>query len=314
MIQPDRVLPYSGHWLDRAGSLRSDPQWINAVLARPDAQVLALWRDQCLMRGPQAATLSVADAQAALATAGELVFLGLDGDAGIFAADLSALEEPHAFALSGASALREVRGLVGTLSRSEAAILAYARGILHWHGNQRFCGACGGDTEHRHGGHLRVCRRSGCGKLLFPRLEPAVIVLVEAPGMPRRCLLVRHKDRAAGVYSTLAGFVEVGESLEDAVRREVAEEAGIQVDTVTYQASQAWPFPAGLMIGFRARVVAGAIAVNGDELEEARWFTHAELGELMAARGGEHRLFNDDSIEKVLIESWMSESHPLENK
>ena len=143
-----------------------------------------------------------------------------------------------------------------------------------------------------------MCRDNRCGKLLFPRIEPAVIVLVEAPGAPRRCLLGRHQGAAAGVYATLAGFVEIGESLEDAVRREVAEEAGVQVGAVTYQASQAWPFPAGLMVGFRARAISAAIAADHHELAEARWFTRDELCE-QAAGSGPRSLFNQDSIEKI---------------
>ncbi|HVK25757.1 MAG TPA: NAD(+) diphosphatase, partial [Actinokineospora sp.] len=153
-----------------------------------------------------------------------------------------------------------------------------------------------------HGGHLRTC--GGCKKLLFPRIEPAVIVLVE---FGDRCLLGRHRGAAENAFSTLAGFVEIGESLEDAVRREVAEEAGVTVGGVVYRASQAWPFPAGLMLGFRAVATSPDIRVDLDELIEARWFTRAEVVALQAEHiaAGTDR---GDSIERYLVDRWLAEA------
>ena len=271
---------------------------------------MPLWRDRCVVRDDRRTPieLEAPDAAEVLGAAGNVVFLGLEGEAGVFAADLSPIEESRAIAMCGGAALVDVRGLVGSVTAQHAAVLAYARGLLYWHRHQRFCGLCGGATESRQGGHLRACRGAGCGKQLFPRIEPCVIVVVEAPGLPRRCLLGRHRGAAEGVYSTLAGFVEVGESLEDTVRREVFEEAGVRVDDVVYQGSQSWPFPSGLMIGFRARAVSDAIAVDVEELVEARWFTQAEI-DILAAEREPRRLFNDDSIEKFLIEHWMREPH-----
>lgn len=305
----DHVLPYSGRWLDRASSQRRDPRWIAATLARPRSRVIPLWRDRCMVGVDRRTPIELVTPAAAevLDAASDVVFLGLDGEEGVFAADLSGREEARALAMCGAGEVVDVRRLVGSLTVRRAAELAYARGVLYWHRHQRFCGLCGGETERRDGGHLRVCRGASCGKQLFPRIEPCVIVLVEAPGPPRRCLLGRHRGAAEGVYSTLAGFVEIGESLEDAVRREVAEEAGVRLDTVSYQGSQAWPFPSGLMIGFRARAASESIAVDVDELVEARWFGEAELAALAAARGP-RGLFNDDSIEKFLIDRWMRET------
>ncbi|MGO1053326.1 NAD(+) diphosphatase [Crossiella sp. CA198] len=233
----------------------------------------------------------------------ELVFLALDGDCGRFAVDLSDVDEAEALRLSGAESAVDVRALFPVLSATESSLLAYAKGILHWHRGQRFCGACGHGTEVREGGHLRVCGAVGCGRLLFPRIEPAVIVLVTAPDAPRRCLLGRHRGAAEGAFSTLAGFVEIGESLEDAVRREVAEEAGVAVGPVRYLASQAWPFPAGLMVGFQATAVDAAIAVDEQELIEARWFTAAEIRARVAA---DPAAFRVDSIGHHLIADWLA--------
>ncbi|MFB8351655.1 NAD(+) diphosphatase [Streptomyces niveus] len=301
---------YTGLELDRAGDRRADPAWIAELAGRPDTRVVPLWRDHCLVRDGLPVPGRAGDAGALLKAALEPVFLGLDGDVAVFAADLSELAESEAVALAGADAATDVRRLIDAVSPAEAGLLAYARGLLHWHRNQRFCGACGGPTDQRDGGHLRVC--GSCGKLLFPRIEPAVIVLVELTGDPgerpggelNRCLLGRHARSGPDAFSTLAGFVEIGESLEDAVRREVFEEAGVVVKPVSYQGSQSWPFPAGLMVGFRAGAVSEHIAVDGREVVEARWFTAAELRERIAAG----HVYRPDSIGKFLIESWIAEN------
>ncbi|MCP3805497.1 NAD(+) diphosphatase [Allokutzneria sp. A3M-2-11 16] len=267
------TLMYCGLELDRAANRRGDRAWLEEV--RASARVLPLWRDKCLV----GATCETSDFE---------VFLGMDGDTAVFAADLSTME----LAATGASEAVDVRRLFGTISAEEAATLAYARGILHWNRNQRFCGACGGATESREGGHLRACQE--CSKLLFPRIEPAVIVLVESPVAPK-VLLGRPQK---GGFCTLAGFVEIGESLEDAVRREVFEEAGVVVGDVRYQASQAWPFPSGLMVGFRATAVSEEFTVDGVELAEAKWFTPDELRAEYPC--------TVDSIEGHLVREWLA--------
>lgn len=305
---------YTGLALDRADGRRTDPDWIAELAGRPDTRVVPLWRDHCLARDGLPVVRSAGDAGGPARNDFETVFLGLDGDVAVFAVDLSELAEPEALALAEADATTDVRRLIDAVSPAEAGLLAYARGLLHWHRNQRFCGACGGRTDSRDGGHMRVC--GSCGKLLFPRIEPAVIVLVELAGglgngagdrpggEPNRCLLGRHAKSGPEAFSTLAGFVEIGESLEDAVRREVFEEAGVVVKPVSYQGSQSWPFPAGLMAGFRAGAVSDTITVDGQEVVEARWFTAAELRDRIAAG----HVYRPDSIGKFLIESWIAEN------
>jgi NAD+ diphosphatase len=310
-------MPYAGGTLDRAVSYRSDPRWIEAELAKPSARIVPMWSDKCLVGDPSSPWLARADADAVIAAAPEVVFLGLDGGSGdagadggagagagsaVFAVDLSDLDEQAALRLAGAAEAADVRALFQGLRADHAAGLAYARGLLRWHREQRFCGACGGVADSRDAGHLRVCR--DCGRLLFLRIEPAVIVLVEAPrvaGVPGRCLFGRHRGAPPGSFSTLAGFVEIGESLEEAVRREISEEAGVRVGPVTYRGSQPWPFPGGLMIGFRAVAVSAEIEVDGDELVEARWFTRAEVCE-------RHATGRRDSIGSRLIEEWLLEA------
>jgi len=281
--KPFVTLPYNGLTLDR--SRRADPGWLADALT--GGRVLAFWQDKCLVAGDRPVNLAK--------TERETVFLGADG-AGVFVADLSDVDLDDAVREAGADAAVDIRVLFPGLDAQEAATLAYARGMLHWSRNQRFCGACGGRTDAEQAGHIRRCQ--DCGKLHFPRIEPAVIMLVEAPDR-RRCLLARHRGAAQGAYSTLAGFVEIGESLEDAVHRELHEEAGVRVCEVGYQASQAWPFPSGLMVGFRAVATSEEVAVDHDELAEARWFTRAEVRTLADGRR--------DSIESYLVETWLNE-------
>ncbi|HXL90279.1 MAG TPA: NAD(+) diphosphatase [Streptosporangiaceae bacterium] len=302
-MRPLGSLPYTGGTLDRVAARRTDVCWVENQLASPGTVIIPLWRDQCLIREESQVQVASADAEALLTHAPDPVFLGLSGETAVFAADLSALDGDDAVSLAGADAVGDVRMLFSALSTEEAALLAYARGILRWNREQQFCGACGTQTQSGAGGHQRAC--PGCDKLHFPRIEPAVIVLVEAPpvpGQPDRCLLARHRKSAAGSFATLAGFVETGESLEEAVRREVDEEAGVKVGAVTYQGSQPWPFPSGIMIGFRAQALSEEITVDNDELVEARWFTRADLSEELA---DPHR--KPDSIESYLIQSWLRE-------
>jgi NAD+ diphosphatase len=236
--------------------------------------------------------------------AGTPLFLGVDGDAGLFVVDLSPLDEARAVQITGAGRVADLRAFAGTLGSAEAAILAYARGLAHWNRNQQFCGTCGAATLSRHGGHLRVCGNEACARLHFPRIEPAVITLVESAGAPQRCLMARHNGSAPDSYALLAGFVEIGESLEDAVRREVSEEADVSLTTVAYIASQAWPFPAGLMVGFRGTAANESVTADGKEILEARWFTRAELSQRAASGRPPGRV---DSIDRHLLRSWLDQ-------
>jgi NAD+ diphosphatase len=291
--------------LDRAADRRTDPEWVGGVLRDPATRVVPLWRDRCLVAGdpPVPVRLTGGAAAGVRSVGGEPVLLGLDAGTGVVAVDLTGLPEADAVALTGAAGTADVRTVFGAVPAAEAAVQAYARGILHWHRQQAYCGACGAETGGRDGGHTRVCGRAGCARVHFPRIEPAVITLVRAPGSPGRCLLARHAGSGPDGFALLAGFVEVGESLEDAVRREVAEEAGVRLSEVRYHASQPWPFPAGLMVAFHATAVSEEVRVDGVELLEARWFTRSEMRRLAAAG---HRWGRDDSVDRSLISSWLA--------
>ncbi|MET9465106.1 NAD(+) diphosphatase [Streptomyces sp. NPDC006544] len=304
--------------LDRAGGHREDPAWVAATMASPDADFVPLWNGRCLLDAATGAPLRLRGAAAAatVAAAGQLVLLGTDGrpgdgngpggpearPRGVFAADLSDLGEQEALGLAGAAATADVRDLFAGLTAADAALLACARGLLHWHRRQRYCGVCGSATASAHGGHVRLCGSADCGVQHFPRIEPAVIVLVQAPGDPARCLLARHRGAPENSFSLLAGFAEIGESLEGAVEREIFEEAGLPVVPLSYEGSQGWPFPAGLMVGFRARATSEVIRVDRRELLDARWFTRDELRARLADG---HSLGPADSLGHRMLHDWL---------
>ncbi|GIF45623.1 NADH pyrophosphatase [Asanoa ferruginea] len=290
------MLAYSATPGDRAASLRTDPAWVDSQLGRADTRVLPMWRDRPLMSAAGTPrTLTGPLAKAVLAAASQTVLLST----AVFAADLSDVTEEEALRLAGAEESADLRGLVNSLPGTELATLAYARGLLFWNRNARFCGSCGGATETAHAGHLRLC--PACDRLHFPRIEPAVIALVESPDPQPRCLLARHQGAGPDGFALLAGFVEIGESLEGAVRREIREEAGVTLGEVTYRGSQGWPFPAGLMIGFVAQATDEQVTVDGSELVEARWFTRAEVVERIVNGPGSGP---PDSIGGWLLRSW----------
>ncbi|RKR92193.1 NAD+ diphosphatase [Micromonospora pisi] len=287
---------------DRAASLRDDPGWVDEQLGRDDTRTVPMWHDGPLLTAAGLpVTLTGRAGRAVLAVASQTALLGLDGTTAHFAADLTGVDEARALRLANAYTRADLRTLATTLPGPVMAMLAYARGLLYWNRHARFCGACGGPTESTHAGHVRMCHAPDCRRQLFPRIEPAVIALVEGPGPQPRCLLARHRGSDPDGFSVLAGFVEIGESLEGAVRREVAEEAGVAVGAVTYRGSQAWPFPAGLMVGFVAQATDETIAVDGVELLEARWFTRAEIVDRIVNGPGSGPA---DSIGGRLLRSW----------
>jgi len=247
-----------------------------------------------------------------LESAHEIVFLGLENTAPLFAADVSHGNNEHFDSIIGEFEFIDLREAGWLLSAQEAALLAYARGLLYWHRHSGFCSTCGSPALSQHGGHLRLCGNDRCARLSFPRTDPAVIMLVEhrpASG-PAKCLLARNARFPARLMSTLAGFVDPSESLEDTVIREVYEEAGIRVDQVNYQASQPWPFPSSIMLGFRARAIDTHIQIDGVEIEEAKWFSADQLKEF--GEWGDdsegYCLPRRDSIARFLIESWITDT------
>lgn len=309
-------LPYTGCPLDRAGDRRTQPAWLAARLTAPETAFLAVWRDAGHVTGTQAPRplmLQGEDASLALELADEVVFLGVErGEAAhegvgagraVFALDLSGLAESEVLdAVGNRGTFQDLRRIGPLLARADGALLAYARAILRWHRGHRYCGWCGAATAAKDGGHVRICTREGCGCTHHPRTDPAVIMLVHDGG--EHCVLGRQPRHPAGMHTVLAGFVEPGESLEEAVVREVEEEVGLVAETPRYMGAQPWPFPGQLMIGFQVRAPHAPLRVHPDELERARWFHRDEL--LASAEDERFHLPRRDSIARRLIEAWLA--------
>ena len=290
---------YAGRQFDRAAKGRADAAWLAEQRALPKTRFLP-------MSGLKMMVLDEADPPCAFwLTVGDLdeplpedaLFLGIENGISAFAADLGGRLWPGCRYV-------ELRTVGGLLPVMDAGLLAYGRGLIFWHQRHGFCGACGSPTRSEQGGHVRRCHE--CGAHHFPRSDPAVIVLVthHHPDYGERCLLGRSPRFIPGMYSTLAGFVEPGESLEETVAREIYEEAGVAVTDITYRSSQPWPFPASLMLGFRARARDDHLMIDRNEIEDAAWFTRDEL--LDPARRPV-KLPNGDSIARHLIEDWLIE-------
>jgi NAD+ diphosphatase len=297
---------FAGGGLDRAAHLRRDPTWLARALADPESRLVPVFRGRSLVRfegeTARAVALSVGEAAGAPWLPDDpqaAPLLGLAGGLAHFALDLSPHDESEVRRKLGElGELVELRTTGAVLERADAALLAYARGLLHWHSRHGFCGVCGGETASRQGGHVRQCLR--CGAEHFPRTDPAVIMLVTHGDA---CLLGHQRAWPERMYSTLAGFVEPGESLEEAVAREVREESGIEVEAVEYHSSQPWPFPASIMLGFTARAASTAITLGDEELADARWFRRAELAD---PGNRPIQLPNPASIARRLIEDWLA--------
>ena len=311
-------LPYSGLRLRRTSSLRERDDWREVCQSDPKTRIIPVWRGKNLITGWGDGSSDARDGQSlglrfvsadALGD-NELVLLGMDNDAPVVSADISDWSEDQAAAVASDANFVDLRKIGPALGAQDAALLSYARGMVHWHRTHRHCGRCGELTENQRGGMLRRCPVQPCGGVAFPRIDPAVIVLVEDGGLHDdnvpRCLLGRAPGWPKGVYSTLAGFVEPGESLEETVAREVREESGIGIVDVRYLASQPWPFPSSLMLGFQATARTLDIVRHDQELEDARWFSAEQLQD--AGTWGDDReicLPRQDSIARYLIENWL---------
>jgi NAD+ diphosphatase len=291
-IKPARPNPYSGGALDRAAHLREDEAFLAQAATDPASRVTYVWQGKHLLSGREAPTAHL------LPVPGDetpTLFLGLHENTALFAHDLSAQAQAPDL---GGGAFHDLRGIASLLRADHAAILATARGMLHWHATHRFCPSCGNTLRPIRGGWVLHC--DACGRDQFPRTDPAVIMLITRGD--KLLLGQSHRfPRELNFYSTLAGFVEPGEALEDAVRREVFEEVGIRVGGVEYHSSQPWPFPASLMLGFRATAGAQREIRRGTELEDVQWYSRADL------RSGRVLLPPPQAIAHRLIGSWLDE-------
>ena len=309
--------PYAGSALDRAAQLRDDEGALKHHRDSAQAVFLPVWRAQNLVDSAEQAGPAMVGLDNEMwetfvgarrdstpdQTAYDHIFLGLRGGLAYFTADVSDIEAPDDHPSLGAQAsFQDLRKIGPMMAPDDASLLAYARGIVYWHSRHRYCGVCGATTAVRSAGHRRQCTNTACATEQFPRTDPAVIMLVHDGD---RIIVARSPRFLTGMHSVLAGFLEPGECLEDTVAREVMEEVGVEVTDIEYQSSQPWPFPASLMVGFRARALTFDLNPDPAELENAHWMTRAEL--LASPEDDNFRLPRKDSIASRLIQAWLQE-------
>jgi NAD+ diphosphatase len=260
------MMTFSGNLLDRASERRSDPVWLKAQFQR--ARFLPFWENKPLVIDDRAGFLPWRSDW----EGGTCVFLGLDQDLPLFAVDIAHATEP---ALGGA--FQDMRPAAFVLPARDTAIAGQAKALIDWHRRHGFCPNCGSATQIRDGGYRRLCPH--CAAEHFPRTDPVAIML---PVLGDECLLGRNTRFTGGLYSAFAGFVEPGETMEEAVRRELREEVNLKVGAVRYHASQPWPFPSSLMLGCYAQALGRDFRIDGHEIADARWLTKDEIRNRLA--------------------------------
>lgn len=268
-------LTFTGNPLDRMERTRTNDQAVEALRNDPSSRFVCLRDLEPLVEKAGGIAWR---SRAALAEVGagdeNWVLLGQDDQGrACFAVDVSALEDAAAARLAGSAQYRDLRSSVHMMGMGDAGIMAQARSLIDWHNRHGFCAICGAPTAMMRGGVMRRCTDVMCAAQHFPRVDPVAIMLVVRDG---KCLMGRQSHFPPGMYSALAGFIEPGETMEDAVRREVMEEAGVHVGRVDYVMSQPWPFPSSLMIGCVAEGLSEEITIDEQEIETARWITKAE--------------------------------------
>jgi len=325
--------------LDRCTNQRKNKAWLNAEFSRENTLFCIINEGMSLFEQADELTpIYLTKTQLTALAVDSCVFIGKEtfsssSDTGrtkqpvaIFAVDYHKLRFSSQEDLSAIGEWQALRQATASLTAFDASILALAKGLVHWHKSHQYCGLCGNINRSTEAGHARRC--SECRNLTFPRTDPAVIMLVErlfSDGIPR-CLLGRQDSWPQGMYSTLAGFVDPGESLEQAVIREVVEESAIKVEKPKYIASQPWPFPASIMLGFTAVATSEEIDTSQDSLEHAKWFSRAELEQFAVnnavlntektisdnnqqvetTNGEQYKMSSKDSISSYLITAWLN--------
>ena len=278
------MIPFSGNPLNRASEKRTDEDWIGARRRDPNSYILPMWRLQPFIIGPEKTPAPVELGLLKPGLADSLagpdapcIFLGLEGERAMFALDISAARDPVSEGpIAGLGHFRDARLAGATLPIKDAAIMGQAKAMIDWHNRHGFCARCGAPTRSADAGYRRICDE--CKAEHFPRTDPVVIMIAVHDGA---CLVGRNKNFPGNFFSALAGFVEPGETIEEAVRRELMEEVSVKVGKVHYHATQPWPFPSSLMIGCIAEAESRDFKVDGTEIADARWLDRATAKRLI---------------------------------
>jgi len=305
------MIPFSGNPLNRASEKRTDANWIEARRHDAESLVFPMWRLQPFILGSEKAAPPLELGLVRPEIADELglddaisIFLGLDGNRAMFALDISDIANPTKTGpLAGLGHFRDARVAGSMVSMRDAALIAQAKALIDWHQRHGFCPKCGTPTKLMDAGYRRLC--DSCKSEHFPRVDPVVIMLATHG---EACLVGRGKIFPPGMFSALAGFIEPGETIEEAVRRELMEEASVKVDEVTYYATQPWPFPSSLMIGCFARATSRDVKADETELAEVRWVERAVARELVAGKSIDGMMVPPPiAIAHHLIRTWAME-------
>ncbi len=297
---------FAGNPLDRGGDLRQDPDWLAAQADNADAQAMVLWEGRPLLEehadGPRLAWVGMKFARDL--APGREVFLGLWKAAPVFAVEIEGPSDPAAGPVRGLGAFAEMRAAAAVLSGPEAAMAGAAKSLFDWRRRHAFCAACGQMSDNACGGWKRLC--PACGTEHFPRVDPVTIMLpVFRDPAGDRCLLGRQAAWPEGRMSALAGFLEPGETIEEACAREIEEEAGLTVTAVRYHSSQPWPFPSQLMIGLIAEVSHDRAVPDDTELEAVAWLTREEAAEVLAGVHTDIKAPPNFAIARTLLQAWV---------
>jgi NAD+ diphosphatase len=295
---------FAGNPLDRASDRRADAEWVAEKLAHPDSLALAIWNGKPMVETTKDGQAQIAYLSAKLAGelsdgAERLLFMGLWKGTAVFALDFDGTADPADGPLEGLGRFEDLRAIALTLPEADAAILATAKSMFEWRRRHRHCSVCGQPSEAAEGGWKRVC--PACKAEHFPRTDPVVIMLAWKGD---RCLLGRQAAWPKGTYSALAGFLEPGESIEEACARELMEEAGLRATSVAYHSTQPWPYPSSLMIGLIAEVENDDAVADQAELDEVRWFTRQEARALIDGSLAGARAPGKLAIAHQLIKAW----------
>ena len=301
---------FAGNPLDRASYQRSNPEWIAEKLADPGSIAMVLWNGKPMVESrkdaPKASQIAYVRAELAgeLANDGErLLFMGLWQETAVFALDMEGPADPADGPLEGLGRFEDLRMIALDLPAADAAMFATAKAMFEWRRRHRHCANCGQPSQPMDGGWKRFC--PSCKVEHFPRTDPVVIMLAVRG---ERCLLGRQAAWPQGMFSALAGFLEPGESIEEACARELFEEAGLRAASVRYHSTQPWPYPSSLMIGLIAEVDEGEATPDQTEIEEVRWFTREEAREMMKGSLAGAKAPGSIAIAHQLIKAWSEEA------
>ncbi len=295
---------FAGNPLDRASYQRSQADWVAQKIADPESLAMVLWNGKPMVENRGGGGSQIAYVRAAMAEGmsdgGErLLFMGLWKETAVFALDMEGQADPADGPLEGMGRFEDLRAIALDLPGGDAAMAATAKAMFEWRRRHRHCANCGQPSAPKDGGWKRFC--PACKVEHFPRTDPVVIMLLHRGD---RCLLGRQAAWPKGMYSALAGFLEPGESIEEACAREIFEEAGLRTARVRYHSTQPWPYPSSLMIGLIAEVEDGEATADKTELEEVRWFTREEARDLIGVKLPGARAPGSMAIAYQLIKAW----------